>query len=125
MPKEFLEILLSALGVIITGLVGWGVSALTSWLNSKIKDQKAAGYLNTITTLTGNAVREVYQTYVEVLKKEGKFDGEAQKKALEKCLERIKKELAPDMIDFITKNFGDMSEYLKGLIESTIYSLKH
>lgn len=125
MPQEILNIILGVVSVVVTGLVGWGVTALTTLINSKIKDKKASNYLNTITTLTANAVKEVYQTYAETLKKEGKFDSDAQKIALENCLKIIQSQLAPELITYITDNFGDMKDYLISLIESTIYSLKN
>ena len=125
MPQEILNIILGVVSVVVTGLVGWGVTALTTLINSKIKDKKASNYLNTITTLTANAVKEVYQTYAETLKKEGKFDSDAQKIALENCLKIIQSQLAPELITYITDNFGDMKDYLISLIESTIYTLKN
>lgn len=124
MPQEIINILLAALCTAITGLVGWAVATLTSWLNSKIKNDKFARFMSTIFEITGNAVREISQTYVDAIKKEGKFDEEAQKKALEMCLSKVKTQLAPEVLDFIGKNFGDVTEYLKSLIESTIYSMK-
>lgn len=125
MPQEVLNIILGVVSVIVTGLAGWGVTALTSFLNNKVKDKKASNYLETITTLVGNAVKEVYQTYAETLKKEGKFDENAQKIALENCLKQIQSQLAPELVTYITDNFGDMKEYLISLIESTIYNLKN
>lgn len=125
MTQEILNIILSAIGVIITGLASWAVTYFTKWISTKIKDQKAATYLATIVELTTNAVKEVYQTYVEALKNSGTFDEAAQKTALNKCLETIKSELAPEVVSYITTNFGDMTAYLTSLIESTIYSLKN
>lgn len=125
MPQELLNILLTALGTIITGLVGWGISAFCAWMSTKTKDAKFNNFMCKIVELTGNAVKETYQTYVETIKEEGKFDKEAQEKALEMCLLKIKSQLAPDMLDFIGQNFGDVTNYLKSLIESTIYTLKN
>jgi len=122
--NEVLNILLSALGVIITGLAGFAVTKLTQWINSKINDTKASNYLNTIVTLVFTCVNEVSQTYVDAIKEQGNFNKEAQKIALNLCLNKIKSKLAPELIDYITKNFGDVDEYLKSLIESTIYTNK-
>lgn len=124
MPQEVLNILLSALGVIVTGLASFLVAKLTQWLNSKISDAKAANYLSTIATIVFNGVQTINQTYVDTIKKEGKFDEEAQKEAYNRCLVTVKAQLMPDLIDYITKNFGDMDEYLRSLIESTVRSLK-
>lgn len=125
MPQEILNILYGALGLVITGLVTWGVTKFTQWINTKIEDRQAANYLSTIMTIVGNCVKEIYQTYVEGLKEEGGFDEKAHKKAQEMCLAKIKGQLAPDLIEYITQNFGDMTEYLKTLIESVIYTFKN
>ena len=111
-------------GVVITGLASFVVAKVTQWINSKVANDKAARYLSTITELAVDSVKEVYQTYVSSLKTEGKFDAEAQKKALDSCLAKIKSKLLPDLKDYIVNNFGDLDEYLKTLIESAIYSLK-
>lgn len=125
MPQEIMNIIWSALGVIITGLVSFVVTKFTQWINSKIKNDKAAKYLSTIMSLVGDSVKTVYQTYVEALKNENTFTKEAQEKALNDCLTLIKTKCTPDLIEYITENFGDMNEYLKSLIESTIYTLKN
>ena len=124
MSQEILNILLSALGIIITGLTTYAVTKLTAWIDAKIKDKTLNNYMKIITQIVGNCVREVSQTYVDALKKEGSFDEAAQKKALEMCLKKIESELAPEIIKFIVDNFGDATAYLKTLIESTIYTDK-
>ena len=124
MAQEIMNILLSAVGVIITGLATFAVTKFTQWINTKINDAKAANYINTIMEIVLNSVKEIFQTYVEAIKLQGKFDKEAQEKALEMCLTKIKSVLAPEILDYITENFGDIDDYLKMLIESTIYNLK-
>ena len=124
MTQEILNILLSALGVIITGLASFAVAKLTQWINNKIGDAKAANFLNTLTTIVFNCVQEVYQTYVESLKNSGSFNEAAPKEAYNRCLSKVKTQLAPEVVDYVMKNFGDLDSYLKSLIESAIYSLK-
>lgn len=124
MKEQIMSIVWNAIGLIVTGLVSYAVAAFTQWINTKVKDLKVANYLSSIMMLVGNCVNEVSQTYTNVLKSEGKFDKEAQEKALNMCLDKIKTQCAPDVIDFITKNFGDIDDYLKTLIESTIFTSK-
>lgn len=125
MTQEILNIFLSALGVILTGLASFVVAKFTQWINGKIADKKAANYLTTILNLVVDCVKETYQTYVETLKKEGKFDKEAQEKALNLCLNKIKEQITTEIKDYIVNNFGDIDGYLKSLIESTLYNLKN
>lgn len=122
--EQFQTILWSALGVIVTGLVSWAVAALTAWLNSKIKNEKVAKYLTAITTIVGTSVKEVFQTYVEALKKENSFTVECQKKALDLALTKAKAALSDDLIGYISTTYGDVEQFLISQIESTIYSLK-
>lgn len=125
MTQEVLNILLSALGIIITGLTTFIVTKLTQFINAKIEDKKASNYLTTILNLVVDCVKETYQTYVETLKKEGKFDKEAQEKALNLCLNKIKEQMTTEVKDYVVNNFGDINSYLKSLIESTLYNLKN
>lgn len=124
MSQEILNILLSALGIIVTGLVGWGVTTLTTWLNSKIKDKKIAQITCTLTTIVSDAVMEVFQCFVETLKKNGKFDTQAQKEAKERAMDIIMNKLTPELKNYISSNFGDIKEWISSKIETTIYSFK-
>lgn len=125
MPQEILNILLSALGVIVTGLVSWGVVVLTNWLNTKIKDKNLAMLLTKATTIVSDAVKTVYQEFVEALKKDGKFDAEAQAQAKEKALAIIKGQLTDEIKTFIENNFGDVQNWLAEKIEAVLYTLKN
>lgn len=125
MNQEILNILFSAIGVIVTGLASFAVAKLTQWINTKISNNKTSNMLNNIVTIVGNCVQETYQTYVESLKENGSFDAEAQKKALNMCLDKIKSQMVPDVLEYIANNFGDIDGYIVSIIESTIYSLKN
>lgn len=125
MPQEVLNIIFSAIGVVITGLASWGVSVLISWMNTKIKDKKLAQWATSITLIVTDAVQSVFQSFVESLKVNGKFDKEAQKQAKEAALRIIKDQLTPELRDYISENFGDMEKYLGEKIESIIYQLKN
>lgn len=118
------DILLSACSIIVTGLLGWGVTVLTSWLNTKIKDKKLASYLTRITQITTDAVECVFQSFVETLKNNDKFDQNAQKEAKDKALEIINSQLTDELKDFIADNYGDIQKWLLNKIESVIYQLK-
>ena len=118
------DILLSACSIVVTGLLGWGVTVLTSWLNTKIKDKKLASYLTRITQIITDAVECVFQSFVETLKNNDKFDQNAQKEAKDKALEIINSQLTDELKDFIADNYGDIQKWLLNKIESVIYQLK-
>lgn len=121
---EFEQILWSIVGTIGTGLATWVTTVLIAWLNSKIKDKNIAMWSTAITKIVMSAVQSVFQTYVDALKKQGKFTVEEQKIANEKALTIIKSQLSDELQDYIKDNFGDMEKYLLEQIEAMIYQLK-
>lgn len=118
------DILWTIIGTVGTGLATWLTTMIIAWLNSKIKDKKLAMWSTAVTTIVMGAVQSVFQTYVEALKKEGKFDEAAQKEANERALMIIKSQLTDELKVYIMDNFGDMEEFLKEQIEAMIYQLK-
>lgn len=64
------------------------------------------------------------QTYVEALKKEGKFDKDAQLIALNKARDITLEQLSADSKKYITDNFGDLNEWVNTQIEAIINLLK-
>ena len=124
MSKEILNIVLSAVSLLVTGLVGWGVSVFTNWLNTKIADKKMATHLTHVTHIVTDAVMNIYQSFVETLKTNGKFDANAQMEAKKAALEIINSQLTPELTSYIQANFGDVQAWLGNKIESVIYGLK-
>ena len=105
---NFQEILFSAIGTILTGLLAWLVSIITNWINSKIKDKNAAKILTSVTSLVTNVVQATYQSYVEALKGTDAWTKEAQETALNKALTTIKSQLNSEGIKFIEENYGNV-----------------
>lgn len=122
---QWLQILLAAVATIVTGLASWGVAVFTNWLSSKMKNQKAAKMISDIINIIKDAVMEIFQTYVEALKKEGKFDAAAQKLAKEKAIQKIMARLSEEMKTYITEHYGDIQAWISEQIEVVIYQLKN
>ena len=122
--EEFYSILWSVVGIVATGLATWGMTVLTKWLSSKIKDKDLAKIATSCTTLIFTVVRETFQTYVEALKKAGKFDEAAQKEAKEKAMSKLKSELTSEQIEYIKSISTDVEAWLSDQIEAAIYQLK-
>lgn len=122
--EQLWTILWSALGIIITGLISWATTVVVNWLNTKIKDKKMAQHATALFEIVMNSVKTISQTYVETMKKEDKFTKENQEKAFQMALDLIKGQLTPELIKYITENFGDVEVYLRTQIESTIFNLK-
>ena len=121
---EFVTLFWSCVGIRATGLMTWLTSVLVSWLNSKIKDKQLAKWASDLSIIVINSVQAIMQTYVDGLKKEGKFGEAEAQEAKAKCLEIITNQLTTELKDYITDNFGDMQTYLGNQIEAVIYNLK-
>lgn len=124
MSQEVLNIILSGVSIIVTGLASWGVGVLISWMNSKIKDQTLAKHLTTVTQIVTDAVMNVFQSFVETLKANGNFDESAQKEAKERAYAIIMEQMTPELIDYVKDNYGELESWINNKIESVIYTLK-
>ena len=123
------EILFNILSVVTTAvilpLISFAGTKLISWLNAQIKDVNARTQLSVATTIVTNAVRSVFQTYVEALKKNGTFDAKSQKIALAKAKDEALAQMTDDIKEYITSTYGDLETWLTTQIEATINILKN
>ena len=123
------EILLNVLSVLLTAvilpLISIAGTQLIKFINSKIKNNELAKQLATATTIVTNAVRVVFQTYVDALKKRGSFDKAAQVEALTRAKNIALSQITEDTKKYIEDNYGDFNNWLTIQIESTIDSLKN
>lgn len=115
------QIIVGIIGVLLTGLG----TLITFLINKYIKNDKLKTILSSLNETVRNAVSEVYQTYVEALKKDGMFDAEKQKEALNKALEIIKTNLPTDVMKWVQENYSDIDSYFKSQIEAAIGLLKN
>lgn len=123
------EILINIISVVVTSIVlpllSIAGAKLVQLINSKINNNKAANFLSTATTIIINAVRSVFQTYVEALKKEDKFDKASQKLALLKARDIALNQMTDDVKNYITSTYGDLDTWINTNIEATINILKN
>lgn len=123
--NAFWSVFWSIIGAIGTGLASWLTAYIVGLLNQKIKDKKVARWSSELFQIIMNAVQTIFQEFVDALKKEGKFDKEAQKEAKERAYKIITSQLTPELKKYIEENFGDMRDYLMNQIEAMIYQLKN
>ena len=114
--------LIIAIGSILISGAGLLV---TYFINKFIKNDKLKRLMNELNVLVQNSVNEVYQTYVDDLKKGGVFNKECQKEALTKALELMRNNMSADLSKWVNENHTNVTEYLKGLIEAQIGLLKN
>lgn len=115
------QVILGIIGVLITGLG----TLITVLINKYVKNDKLKNILSSLNEVVQKAVSEVYQTYVEALKKDGMFNKEAQEEALNKALEIIKTNAPKDVMNWLNSNYTDIDAYLKSQIEAVIGLLKN
>lgn len=126
--KEFLSTLLLA-------VVTAAVPVLTSYAIGYIRqagqraqastdDIKTQGYIKEITDAISDAVEATSQTYVDALKKAGKFDAEAQAEAAKRALTACIASISPAANAFIKSAYGDLEKYLANRIEAEVRKQK-
>lgn len=123
------EILLNVLSIIVTAVVIPVISflgyKLSSWLSTKIKNEKAANFFKQACDIVLNAVRSVFQTYVESLKNSGNFNKDAQVIAFNKAKAIILNQMTQELKTFIISNYGNLDDWINNQIEASINLLKN
>ena len=120
MPQEILNIIWSALGVLVTGSLSWVTTVLINWLNSKIKDAKLRKWTVDLSQIIMTSVKTISQTYVESLKAQGKFDAAAQQRAFELTSKAVMKILSEDAKIYLASAVGDLNAYITKKIEAEV-----
>lgn len=122
------DIVLSIISIVVTTivlpLISIAGTKLIKYIGEKTKDQTATRILTNITGIVERAVRTVFQTYVDSLKKSGEFDKEAQIRAYNLAKQEVMVELNQEAKDFIGQNYGDINTFIRNQIEATINILK-
>ncbi len=123
------DILINIISAVVTTvllpLITWAGTKLIQYIGTKVKNEKSAAFLSTATTIVLNAVRSVFQTYVESLKVSGSFDSTAQVEALKKAKDIALSQLGADVKEYISSTYGNLDGWLTNQIESTINLLKN
>lgn len=123
------DILINVISAVVTTvllpLITWAGTKLIQYIGTKVKNEKAVALLTTATTIVLNAVRSVFQTYVESLKASGSFNAEAQQTALSKAKDIALSQLGDDVKEYISSTYGNLDGWMTNQIESTINLLKN
>lgn len=89
-------------------------------INNKTDNETAEKYLTMLSETVISCVIATNQTYVESLKKQNKFDLEAQKKAFELTKNAVLEILSHEAMDYLNAIIGDLNTYIDKLIEATV-----
>ena len=128
---EWIVILQQIFEVAIIPLIGVLTGILIKYINSKsteiitqTEDAQAKKYIAMLDTTITSCVLATTQTYVDSLKKAGKFDVEAQKTAFEMTYNAVLEVLTEDAKNYLTAFYGDLGAYMTNKIEAEVKNTK-
>lgn len=113
--------------LVVFPLLGIGTTYLIILINTKIKELKKQSdndlekkYLDMLNNTITDCVLATNQTYVNELKKQGKFDLDAQKIAFQKTYENVMALLTDEAKKYLTEALGDLQTYVNNKIEAEV-----
>ena len=119
----FQTCIIPLLGILTTYIVRY-IQIKTAEVQQHGKNELTNKYLTMLKDTVVDCLTATNQTYVETLKKEGKFDTDAQKVAFEKTKDAVMTILTQDAKECLTTAVGDLNVYVSQLIESKIKTMK-
>lgn len=118
--------------VCIIPLLGILTKWVCSYFNKKMNeleikaDNEIFGkYFTMLSDTVNKCVSATNQTYVDTLKKEGKFDLEAQKTAFNMTKEAVLNILSEESLIYLKNILGDLDTYINSLIEANVKLMKN
>lgn len=108
--------LLGILTTYIVKLVNVKINEISSTKHNKLEQK----YLNMLNETITKCVIATTQTYVETLKKEGKFDKTAQETAFNKTYTAVLAILSDEAKKYLTEAVGDLNLYITQQIEAEV-----
>ena len=116
-------VVIPAIPILVTFLVKY-LKAKADQTTTKIDNELVRTYLQEATDAVLQGVVYTAQTYVDALKKQGKFDETAQKVAFTQAKEVALKLLTEEAKQMITDLYGDLTIWLDTKIEQTVNEQK-
>ena len=117
--------------IILLPLLGALASFLIAYLKvkrdeclAKVDNQAHDKYVAMLHQTIHNCVVATNQTYVESLKKQGKFDIEAQKEAFNMTSAAVLEILSAEAKEYLTEAIGDLNAYVAKKIEAEVNNNK-
>ena len=118
--KQIFEICLFPLLGILTTFAIMFISKKAQELKVKTDNELYDKYIDMLEQTIINCVIATNQTYVDTLKAEGKFDGEAQKIAFQKTYDSVMAILSENTKTYLNEAIGDLQTYIINQIEAQV-----
>ena len=112
-------VIIPLLGALTIYAVKW-INAKTKKLSKEIDNETLNKYLKMLSETITKCVVATNQTYVDTLKKQGKFDEEAKKIAFQKTYEAVIAIINDDAVEYLTAAVGDFETFLMESIEAEV-----
>ena len=126
--NELLQTLLyTVITTILPIITAYIISFLKAKRDEKLQDINNEYIRNTLKDAMDiilDTVDTISQTFVDDLKKDGKFDKDKQKEALEKAINQAKKLMSEEAISLIIEKYNDLDEWIRTQIEAYIKKTK-
>jgi hypothetical protein len=123
MPAILFEIfqlcIVPLVGILTFYLVNW-LTKKSNEITANIDNETARKYIDMLTETVIECVEATTQTYVESLKKQGAFDAEAQKIALETTCENILSILSEEAKEYLAEIYGDLNIAIVNKVEAQV-----
>ena len=122
-----IELITQIFEVCIIPLLGVLTTFLVRYINAKMKtladtasDEKQKKYIEMLNNTITDCVIATTQTYVDTLKKQGKFDKEAQEQAFLMTFNAVSGLLTEESKKYLNEAIEDLDLYIKQKIESEV-----
>ena len=124
---EMTELVKQIFEICLFPLLGILTTFLILFINKKSQELKATTdnelyhkYIDMLEQTVVNCVIATNQTYVDSLKRQGKFDLEAQKEAFNRTYNQVMLILADDAKVYLESAVGDLNAYVTNMIETQV-----
>lgn len=115
-----LPYVLPAVGTALAGLITKGAMLLLAKLAAKTEDQHKKELLSAVADLSEKAILKVEQTFVDEMKKQGKWNADAGVEASKLALVELKALVVPLLPGFAKLGIDIGEDYLKTLLEAAL-----
>ena len=122
-----MELLAQIMEVVVIPLLGILTAYVVKFVESKLdevaedrKNELEKKYLEMLSDTISDCVVATTQTYVDSLKKQGKFDAEAQKAAFNQTYDAIMCILSEEAKEYLNEAVGDLNLYITQKIEAEV-----
>lgn len=119
LTQIFQVCIIPLLGVLTTFIIKW-INVKSNQIQKNNDNVLANKYIQMLTDTINSCVIATNQTYVESLKKQGKFDAEAQKQAFEQTTQAVLTILSQEAKDYLANIYGDLDKYISEKIEASV-----